>query len=500
MAVVSIIIGIILMIIYLSFMRSGRKIADYRIIHELPPMMPITIYQTTILFADIAILLFLSRSIIYLVIGLFVFLVSNVTQRFYFLSILMKCAIGYNIYSLFFGQGQSYFLMIITISITQFIGNYIQRKTIQNLQGTKFNMKDNLEYPEDKIEKTMIEAENGVSDAQFLLGSLYFFGTGVTQDYEEAVKWLTLGAEQGNKDAQFLLGGCYEFGYGVEKDNKESVRWCKLAAEQGSTEAQCTLGETYYVGNGVVQDYNEALKWFLLALKYSSGDFYKLALEGKLKTKKELTKEQIEKATREAKEIQKRIEDKDKGICKHYDQIRNKLDGGKMSAKEIVIRRRDEIDEYLGDMIIDGVIYYKGIYPISIDYKTITILLQIFFLQQDAFKKILIKNRELLYDFKLIKLIYSRVRFHKKKIYGTKNNRKIISADILDMIKKDIEELGLNWDDLSKKEKYIEVIKKIFTFDTIDSYGEGSLSDFVNSFGNNLLIYFYLDEMDIELS
>ena len=45
-------------------------------------------------------------------------------------------------------------------------------------------------------------AEQGDTDAQFLLGAMYNEGKGVPQDYAQAVKWYRKAAEQGNASAQ----------------------------------------------------------------------------------------------------------------------------------------------------------------------------------------------------------------------------------------------------------------------------------------------------------
>ena len=48
-------------------------------------------------------------------------------------------------------------------------------------------------------------AEQGVAEAQFHLGNMYYNGRGVPQDYKEAVKWWKLAAEQHDEQAQFIL-------------------------------------------------------------------------------------------------------------------------------------------------------------------------------------------------------------------------------------------------------------------------------------------------------
>ena len=111
------------------------------------------------------------------------------------------------------------------------------------------------------------KAEAGDASAQCSLGSCFWWGKGVTQDYKEAVKWYTKSAEQGNATAQGSLGVCYYMGYGVTKDYNEAVKWVAKAADQGNADGQCLLGWNYANGEGVTQDYKEAVKWYTKAAR-----------------------------------------------------------------------------------------------------------------------------------------------------------------------------------------------------------------------------------------
>ncbi|MCA8835846.1 MAG: sel1 repeat family protein [Proteobacteria bacterium] len=76
-------------------------------------------------------------------------------------------------------------------------------------------------------------AEQGISLAQFNLGTMYKNGEGVPEDYREAVKWFRLSAEQGHESGQYNLGGGYHFGNGVPKDYVLAYMWYNLAASNG---------------------------------------------------------------------------------------------------------------------------------------------------------------------------------------------------------------------------------------------------------------------------
>jgi len=135
-------------------------------------------------------------------------------------------------------------------------------------------------------------AEQGVADAQNVLGFMYSKGKGVPQDYKEALKWTRLSAEQGFAKAQHYLGEIYDRGQGVPQNYKEAVKWYRLSAEQGDAFAQHDLGKMYSEGKGVLQDYVLAHMWFNL----SSSQGMTTAIKVKNIVEKKMTPRQIEKA------------------------------------------------------------------------------------------------------------------------------------------------------------------------------------------------------------
>ena len=62
---------------------------------------------------------------------------------------------------------------------------------------------------------------------------MYRTGTGVPQDYAEAVQLFRLAANQGNAVAQSNLGMMYRTGTGVPRDPTKAARLLKLADDQG---------------------------------------------------------------------------------------------------------------------------------------------------------------------------------------------------------------------------------------------------------------------------
>jgi len=84
-------------------------------------------------------------------------------------------------------------------------------------------------------------AVKGDSTAQFQLGTLYYQGKGVKQDYSQAFLWYRRAAQQDNSDAQYSLGNMYLMGEGIEQDDYQARQWYEKAAEQGHESAQHNL-------------------------------------------------------------------------------------------------------------------------------------------------------------------------------------------------------------------------------------------------------------------
>lgn len=104
-------------------------------------------------------------------------------------------------------------------------------------------------------------ADQGETNAPFLLGQMYKFGTGVVKDQFESAKWYKQAADVGDVNAQNMMGYIYRSGDGVPQDDVESANWYRKAAEQGEVHAQYQMGFIYYNGLGVEEDYTEAAKW-----------------------------------------------------------------------------------------------------------------------------------------------------------------------------------------------------------------------------------------------
>ena len=121
-----------------------------------------------------------------------------------------------------------------------------------------YNKKDYQEAAKQFLEA----AEVGDPDAQWIMGSLYAEGKGVTQDDAKAIEWFRKAADQGDADAQKSLGAMYAKGRGVAQDDNKAVEWYRKAADQGNADAQSCLGHMYATGRGVAQDDAKAVEWY----------------------------------------------------------------------------------------------------------------------------------------------------------------------------------------------------------------------------------------------
>jgi len=168
-------------------------------------------------------------------------------------------------------------------------------------------------------DKTLALAEKGDSDAQFVLGNMYFFEWGLPEDDTEiskwyrmaddqviatiesnlgtvnddnrvipendnspvnwyrknaveAAKWYKKAAEQGHAKAQFYLGDIYHRGRGAPKNVSEGLKWFRKAADQGYPDAQINLAIAYKTGVGVSKNDAEAFKWFKKAAEQGHAD------------------------------------------------------------------------------------------------------------------------------------------------------------------------------------------------------------------------------------
>jgi TPR repeat protein len=119
---------------------------------------------------------------------------------------------------------------------------------------------------DDAWEKLRALSDNGVAEAQYLIGMEWADGKFVRVKLpEEAILYFRKAAEQGHAEAQLRLGSNYEFGEGVAKNPLEAAKWYRKVAEQGNLGAQMALARMYASGDGMAKDPAEAAKWTRMA-------------------------------------------------------------------------------------------------------------------------------------------------------------------------------------------------------------------------------------------
>jgi len=117
-------------------------------------------------------------------------------------------------------------------------------------------------------------AEQGVSEAQYRIGSMYHRAEGVFRDFKEAGIWYRKAADQGHADAYMSLGHLYsvgeKYGNNLPHDPTEAMRCYHKAADLGSTFALIWLAGQFERGNGVKRDHDKAAYWYRKAADQGS--------------------------------------------------------------------------------------------------------------------------------------------------------------------------------------------------------------------------------------
>lgn len=108
-------------------------------------------------------------------------------------------------------------------------------------------------------------AQQGHRDAQYSLGDMYYSGSGVKKNYQEAAQWYLAAAKNNHTEAQSVIAGMYQQGIGVAKNEAVALSWYQKAANQGNAFACYGLAEMYEYGQGTQQSMPSAFKLYLRA-------------------------------------------------------------------------------------------------------------------------------------------------------------------------------------------------------------------------------------------
>ena len=118
----------------------------------------------------------------------------------------------------------------------------------------------------------------------FLLGALALFamqdvvaespGTMAYQaeHYQEAFRLLTVEAKEGDSEAQYLLGTLYFDGLGVKASPQNALIWLHRAVDKRHPMAAHMLGKLYMSGTGVPIDVDKGIYYMQLADQFTPDD------------------------------------------------------------------------------------------------------------------------------------------------------------------------------------------------------------------------------------
>lgn len=122
-------------------------------------------------------------------------------------------------------------------------------------------------------------AARGEPQAQAKLASLYLLGRdGVEKDEALAAEWMEKSANQGVVDAQVVMGALYDRGIGVVPDRDKATKWYEKAAAQGHGTSLAILGKNE-AAKGSVQFNYQAMR--LSAARSIPMEYAKRFLTGK---------------------------------------------------------------------------------------------------------------------------------------------------------------------------------------------------------------------------
>jgi len=108
----------------------------------------------------------------------------------------------------------------------------------------------------------MEAAEADEPEAMWVLGQLYEYGLGVTEQFEQALECYRRGSELGHGACQHALGLLYLQGDYLIADVDKGFNLCLQAAQQNYGPAMKTIGSCYQFGDGVESSMKTALEWF----------------------------------------------------------------------------------------------------------------------------------------------------------------------------------------------------------------------------------------------
>ena len=172
------------------------------------------------------------------------------------------------------------FAMLLAIGTTT--DTMAQKKTAKTSKTSIAANADSVE-----IRKLLDAAKKGNAESQNTLGTYYYSGKKVAQNYDVALRWFSMAAKQKHVKAIANMGLCYQLGHGIKQDSTIAIKLYKESVKAGNTELVkqreenidkrqslfdiMLLADIYYngCGNTVKKDINKALKYYEMAANSS---------------------------------------------------------------------------------------------------------------------------------------------------------------------------------------------------------------------------------------
>ncbi len=123
---------------------------------------------------------------------------------------------------------------------------------------------------EQALQQALPLAEDGLAEAQYLIGVLLETGQGVSRNMHQAVNWYRRAAEKNHLEATKRLALINFSGAHMWTSKVRAVIWFRKAAQLGDVASQGFMGRIYENGWGVEPDIVEALKWFTIAAHHGN--------------------------------------------------------------------------------------------------------------------------------------------------------------------------------------------------------------------------------------
>ena len=114
--------------------------------------------------------------------------------------------------------------------------------------------------------------KKGNDEAMLSLGSMYYKGRGVPQNFSESIKWYTKAANLGNMVAMSNLGYCYYYGRDIPVDMEKAYQMFSKSALMGDPVSMYKCGDMFMWGKYVDADQVTGFRCYQQAYRAVAAD------------------------------------------------------------------------------------------------------------------------------------------------------------------------------------------------------------------------------------